>query len=156
MSPSIHIEEAFVPNDTSSASNFGMLSSANFSTDSLNDTTEPFVDYYNNSNSNNGSPRRYSNSSLTNSPRIGRANSNSATSRSRPLSAFLMDSSNAISEDGQPIQPVFNNTPRSRNSLTFGIKHRFLQHSQIIILHLHWLHQLVLIDLHLQQGSHHH
>ena len=30
MSPSIHIEEAFVPNDTSSASNFGMLSSANF------------------------------------------------------------------------------------------------------------------------------
>lgn len=122
MSPSIHIEEAFVPNDTSSASNFGMLSSANFSTDSLNDTTEPFVDYYNNSNSNNGSPRRYSNSSLTNSPRIGRANSNSATSRSRPLSAFLMDSSNAISEDGQPIQPVFNNTPRSRNSLTFGIK----------------------------------
>ena len=109
-----------------------MLSSRKFSTDSLNDTTEPFVDYYNNSNSNNGSPRRYSNSSLTNSPRIGRANSNSATSRSSSIICISNGFQQCDSEDGQPIQPVFNNTPRSRNSLTFGIKHRFLQHLQII------------------------
>ncbi|KAL6450187.1 ZRG17 Protein ZRG17 [Candida maltosa Xu316] len=100
--------------------NIGLLASANFSTDSLNDTTiDSYADYYNN-NSYNNSPRKYSNSSSNGSPTMQRTNS--SNTRSRPLSAFLMDSSNAISEDGQPIVPIFNNTPRSRNSLTFGVR----------------------------------
>lgn len=108
-------------------SNIGFLASANFSTDSLNDASGPPMDYYSgySNNFNNNSPRRYSNSSTsttntTNMPTsMYRTTSNT---RSRPLSAFLMDSGNAISEDGQPVVPLFNNTPRSRNSFTFNVK----------------------------------
>ncbi|RCK55487.1 Protein ZRG17 [Candida viswanathii] len=109
-------------------SNLGFLSSANFSSDSLTDPSAPPVDYYGNY-SNNYSPRRYSNSSTSTTNTVTNTNNSPGTmyrtnsnTRSRPLSAFLMDSSNAISEDGQPVLPVFNNTSRSRNSLTFGVK----------------------------------
>lgn len=68
--------------------------------------------------------RRYSNSSLTNSPITQpSASANSRGSRPRPKSAiFMMDSNHyPISEHGSPIQsPIQNNNPRARNSMHFS------------------------------------
>lgn len=114
--------------------NIGFLASANFSTDSLNDTSVPPMDYnnsFNNNFNNSNSPRKYSNSSTSTNNTINNNSNNysagsmyrtNSNTRSRPLSAFLMDSGNAISEDGLPVIPLFNNTPRSRNSFTFSAK----------------------------------
>ncbi|CAI5759269.1 unnamed protein product [Candida verbasci] len=103
-------DDEAVSNNVGNKADLGFLVSANFSSDSLNDSSPQFD--YNNTFS---SPRRYSNSSLNNSPVIPPPNNNR---RQRPLSAFLMDSNNLISEDGI----AFNNTARSRDSLNFGSK----------------------------------
>lgn len=96
-------------------SDLQMLASANFSTESLTDPSQGVPDT--------PSPGpKYTKSPVfqPSVPTHHRANSNT---RARPKSAiFMMDSSNAISEDGSPIQSPINNTPRSRNSIQFGQK----------------------------------
>ncbi|KAI5959416.1 ZRG17 [Candida pseudojiufengensis] len=116
------------------------LSSANFSTESLGETTvtanasQNYNSTYNSYNSNTfqfsntpmspPAPRRYSNSSLSNSPVLAPPSSashnyNQHGTRARPKSAFLMDSINSISEDGSENKAfAFSNTARSRNSVT--------------------------------------
>lgn len=96
-------------------SDLQMLASANFSTESLTDPSQGVP------HTPSPSPK-YTNSPVfqPSVPTHHRANSNT---RARPKSAiFMMDSSNAISEDGSPIQSPINNTPRSRNSIQFGQK----------------------------------
>lgn len=140
------------------------LASSNFSSDSLTDSQQspinhsippPLSPSWNNSNqttsvppyspvgtsmsSNIGVPfhnRRYSNSSLSNSP-ITQPSASShiragSGTRPRPKSAiFLMDSNNySISEHGSPIQsPIQNNTPRARNSMHFSGKTNYIPSS---------------------------
>lgn len=122
------------------------LASANFSSDSLPDTSvfNPFspgsAPTTCLSPTTNSNERRYSNSSLTNSPILQpsasshiRSNSNSV--RARPKSAiFMMDSMHyPISEDGSPVHPSFNNAPRARNSIHLATsKNNFLPPPTII------------------------
>lgn len=97
------------------ARDLSFLASANFSTDSLNDSPQDTTFQFGNTQMS-PSPRRYSNSSLNKSPRLSYSGQQI---RSRPLSAFLLDSGNSISEDGNPLP--FENSPRSRDSFTFGL-----------------------------------
>ncbi|KAI5955347.1 ZRG17 [Candida jiufengensis] len=134
-----NIETSNNQNETSSnRKDLSFLSSANFSTDSLGDgtTTTPNIDkhsfnqnvfQFSNTPMSPPTPRRYSNSSLTNSPILAPPSSapnnsqfgGTLPTRTRPKSAFLMDSFNSISEDGTENKVFnFNNTARSRNSVT--------------------------------------
>ena len=110
------------------------LASANFSSDSLPDSNNSVLNPFGPSggpstclspttNGPNVNERRYSNSSLTNSPILqasasSHIRSNSNSGRARPKSAiFMMDSNHyPISEDGSPVQSA-SNTPRARNSI---------------------------------------
>lgn len=80
-------------------SSLGFLASANFSADSLVDAQTLLGITPTTPKHGSNSTRRYSNNSLLNSP-VLQPPSHSTRGRSRPLSAFLMDSTNAIEEDG--------------------------------------------------------
>lgn len=130
-------EERNSINDFNKPPDLKFLASANFSSDSLPDTSNtiqnPLTPTINTSFAGclspitNGNPgnydRRYSTTSVSNSPILqpsasSHIRSNSNSTRARPKSAvFMMDSNNyAISEDGSPVQ-LANNTPRARNSI---------------------------------------
>ncbi|KAI5959338.1 ZRG17 [Candida theae] len=120
-SPTIHFQRE--PDDAINTTttqqdkpkDLSFLTSANFSTDSL--TESPKDSGYSFTNTQTSpTPRRYSNSSLSKSPRLIHP---SQQSRSRPLSAFLLDSGNSIYEDESSVP--FDNSPRSRDSFTFGM-----------------------------------
>ncbi|KAG7664148.1 ZRG17 [[Candida] subhashii] len=106
----------------------GFLASANFSSDSLPGSADSFNSLddqiLNNNNSLITHGRRNSYTSVSSSPATSRPTNGR---RPRPLSAFMMDSNNyAIHEEEpqehgqQQLEPAFTNTPRSRNSVTFG------------------------------------
>ena len=94
-------------NHQDKAKDLSFLASANFSTDSINDSPQDHTFQFGNTQMS-PSPRRYSNSSLSKSPRLSYPSQQQ--SKSRPLSAFLLDSGNSISEDGNLLP--FENSPR--------------------------------------------
>ncbi|KAI3405502.2 ZRG17 [Candida oxycetoniae] len=110
----------------------GFLASANFSTDSIaNFSTDSIADATildNNNNNNNNlqtinvqTPKRFSNSlsNLSSSPQLAPSSQYSSHSgRSRPLSAFLMDSANFIKEDGLENNEADTTASYARNSFS--------------------------------------
>ena len=107
-------------NHQDKAKDLSFLASANFSTDSINDSPQDHTFQFGNTQMS-PSPRRYSNSSLSKSPRLSYPSQQQ--SKSRPLSAFLLDSGNSISEDGNLLP--FENSPRSRDSFSFGLNSNY-------------------------------